>query len=289
MNVNNATKRTQHTPYFFDCNFLKKAGNIADIIITEAYATLKYTLPASLKWVWRKYITQEIKTISIQVTVEKVTKFVYLNIHGNLSKIKENDASPSVLLSHGDHGHPYVLLHLADIAQKKGKPTFSLYIPGVANNKLLDIHNDLLGLAIDKIEKIVGNHKKKFAGIVGVGHSKGAILLAHRQFVKIDSRIKATCSIAGRLNAPKEKDCPDQTLKNIVRTIYKGISENPQKPIMQIVPKNDWNASYKSMAIRPQNHCHTVPGMHLSAIYTRETESHFVDFLDEFASKSILF
>lgn len=269
-------------PFPVSYAFLKEAVNIVDIVATEAYATLRYVLPASLIWVWRKYISNEIKTIPIQVTLEKVTKIAYLNIHGKFCQIKKDKDVHPVLLNHGDYGHPYSMLHLVDIAQNEGQPTFSLYIPGVENNNQFGIHNCILKKAIDTIESIVKDNNGKFAGILGVGHSKGAILLAHRQFVLLDSRIKATCSIAGRLNVPDEKDCPDQVLKNIVKTIYAGIFKNSELPIMQIIPKDDWNASYESMAVRPHKYCYTVPGMHLSGLYSCETRTHFTDFLKEF-------
>lgn len=263
------------------CRLLKGAVNIVDIITTEAYATLRYILPASLTWVWRKYITNEIKTIPVQVTLEKVSKIAYLNIHGNC-QIKKGKEFYPILLSHGDYGHPYTMLHLADIAQNKGHSTFSLYIPRVENNNQFGIHTCLLKQAIDKIESIVKEKHGKFAGILGVGHSKEAILLAQRQFVALDSRIKATGSIAGRLNVPDEKDCPDQILKTIVKGIYHGILKNSERPIMQIIPKDDWNASYESMAVRPHKYCYTVPGKHLSGLYSCETRTHFAGFLKDF-------
>lgn len=254
--------------------------NTVEIITSEAYAAFKYILPSSVTWIWRKYITNEIKTIPVQVTLGKVSKIAYLNIHGNCQIKKDQEFCP-ILLSHGDYGHPYSMLHLADIALRRKRVVFSLYIPGVDNNTHFEIHNHLLEQAIAKIEKIVKDNNVKFTGILGVGHSKGAILLAQRQFVALDSRIKATCSIAGRLNAPSEKDCPNQTLKTIVKNIYEGILKNSERPIMQIIPKDDWNASYESMAVRPHKYCYTVPGKHLSGLYAKETRTHFADFLEE--------
>jgi hypothetical protein len=58
---------------------------------------------------------------------------------------------------------------------------------------------------------------------------------------------------------------------------------HPELPIMQIVAEEDWNASRESMAVRPHDHCHIVPGMHLSGLFVNETRRHFSDFLDEFA------
>jgi hypothetical protein len=247
--------------------------NVIDIIATEAKAALRYVLPSMITWIWRKYICHEIQTIPLQATIDKVTKVAYLNIHGN---IKDKNASP-VLFSHGDHSHPCTLLHLADIAQKAGQPTFSLYIPGVDNNEHVAFHDALLKQAIDQIESLA---KDKFIGILGVGHSKGAILLAQREFVALDPRIKATCSIAGRLNILNESDTPDKDLITIVKTIYEGILKHPEKPLMQIIPREDWNAPYEAMAVRPHQYCYLVPGMHLSGLYSPETREHFSQLLN---------
>lgn len=255
--------------------FFNDAVNIINIVATEGYATLRHILPASLAWVWRKYITNEIKTIPLQVTAGKVTRIAYLNIHGNCQF--EKNCRP-VLLTHGDYGHPYSMLHLADMAQKE-HPVFSLYIPGVENNTESEIHDCLLKESINKIEAIINENQGHFEGILGVGHSKGAILLARRQFVLLDPTIIATCSLSGRLNAPTDNDCSNPIIRKIVRSIYEGVVQNPTLPLMQIIPKDDWNASYESMAVRPHKHCHTVPGMHLSGIYTQEAKSHFKDFL----------
>lgn len=270
------------------CPLVQKGVNIVNIVSTEAYATLKHVLPASLKWGWRKYISHEIETIPIQVTSGKVTKIAYLNIHGNMSRSSRDKAVYPVLFSHGDYAHPYSMLHLIDIAQNESHPTFSLYIPQVQNTEQFDVHNALIKEAIDKIESIVKHKKGNFSGLLGVGHSKGAILLAQRQFVVLDSRIKATCSIAGRLNVPQDNDCADKFLTARIKTIYASILKNSEQPIVQIIPQEDWNASYDSMAVRPDRNCYTVPGMHLSGLYSCETQAYFMDFLKQKSCKSSL-
>lgn len=275
-------------PFSIDFTVVKNAVNTVKIVSTEAYATLRYIVPASITWIWRKYITNEIKTIPIEITVEKLKKVAYLNIHGNCSQIKKAQEVYSVLLGHGDYGHPYTILHLADIAQKEGRPTFSLYIPGIENNKDFSLHGQFLKQAIDKIESLVKDDQGHFNGVLGGGHSKFAIIFAQRQFVVIDSRIKGMCSVAGRLNIPNEEDSSDPLLKAIIRTIYQGILRNPKSPIMQIVPKDDWNAAYEAMAVRPPEYCYTVPGMHLSGLYASETRTHFTDFLNEFSPQQAL-
>lgn len=262
-----------------DNSFFRKAAKVINILATETYATCRYVLPASITWVWRKYICNDIKTIEIKA--ENTNRYAYLNIHGKLPSIN-NKKVHAVLLTHGDFGHPYTMLHLADIAHKQGIATFSLYIPGVENNQQFEVHNELLKQSIDKIETLIRKNNGNFSGILGAGHSKGSILLAQRQFVNLDPRIKAMCAIGGRLNIPNEKDPSDQYLVGIVKNIYKSIINNPEKPLVQIVPDEDWCVSQEAMAVRPNDHCYSVPGMHLSGLFKTETRNHFTLFINEF-------
>lgn len=67
-------------------SYLQKEVGTTEIIVTEALATVKHVLPSMLSWIWRKYICSEIKTIPLSVTMEKVTKVAYLNIHGDFNR-----------------------------------------------------------------------------------------------------------------------------------------------------------------------------------------------------------
>lgn len=268
---------------FFSDHVSSPKNSLLKILATESFAVLRHVLPASISWIWRKSITQDIRTIPLQVTIEKVTKVAYLNIHGTLSSMQKNQKITPVLLCHGDFGHPYSMLHLSDLAQKKGLPTFSLYIPDIHKNTDNEMHDLILRKAIDKIEELVRTKKGEFLGILGTGHSKGAILLAQRQFVVLDTRIKAVCSIAGRLNAEGKEDGEHEGLRKLVKKIYQAIIRNPHLPLVQIVPKEDWNAPQESMVARPNDHAYSVPGMHLSGLYSRETKDLFSGFLEEFS------
>lgn len=271
------------TPHFqlidTHTNIFKNIANGCSIVLKEATAVIKHVLPASLAWLWQKYVLKEIKTTSLLLTAEKITKIADLNFHGDRSLVIHDKEAYPVLFCHGDHGYPFSLLHLAEIAKKSGHPTYSLYIPGVDNNDLFEVHSQLLEQAIQKIEKMTADAGGKFAGILGVGHSKGAILLAHRQFAVLDTRIVSICSIAGRLNVPNDADCSDSVLTSKVRTIYQGILNHPELHLTQIIPVDDWNASFESMAVRPLENCYTVPGMHLSGLYTPEACEHVTHFL----------
>lgn len=265
-------------------SFFNKSAEITHIFAIEAYATIRHILPASITWCFRKYILHEIKTITLRVTIGKETKVAYLNIHGKSPLIKTNKKIYPVLLVHGDYGHPFSMLKLADIAQKRGFTTFSLYLPGELNDQGYELHHDLLKKAVDQIEDYILSKNGIFRGILGAGHSSGGILLAERQSVDLDQRIKGTCAIAGRLNISDETECADGVLKSKIKAIYQGIVKHPELPLMQIVPKQDWNAPQKSMTVRPQTYCYSVPGMHLSGLYTKETQRYFTKFLNIFST-----
>lgn len=259
-------------------NLISKETNLASIITTESYATFRHVLPSAIAWIWRKIITNEIETIELRDDTNHVA---YLNIHGKISSFENRKITP-VIFNHGDHGHPFSMLHLADIAESKGMPTFSLYIPDVENDERFANHNQFLKQAIDKIETIIQKNDGVFDGILGVGHSKGAILLSMRLFVDLDPRLKAICSIAGRLNIIEENDIPSEALTNIIKKIYNCIVSNPEKPLFQIVPKDDWNAPQTAMKVRPNKYCFTVPGMHLSGLFQDETKKYFKNYISEF-------
>lgn len=260
-------------------SILKKCAHFSVIFASESYATFRHVFPASIAWLWRKYVQREIRTIRIK----KNKKTAYLNIHGQFPQIKHGEEVTAVLLSHGDYGHPYTMLHLADEAKTGGMLTFSLYIPGLQETRHFESYNSLLEKALDEIDAIIKVHNGKFKGIVGVGHSRGSILFAHRQFVNLDPRIKVTCAIGGRLNDTDEESNFDIDLKSVVKAICRGITNNPALPVVQIVPEKDWCVPQEAMKVRAHEQCYSVPGMHLSALFKSETRGHFVNCLKNFS------
>lgn len=230
--------------------FITRNMNRILIIVEEALTVLSCVCPAAFRWVVTKYMWNEIETVEI-IGNKKIT--AYLNFHGHFPKFEFNEAITPVLFCHGDHSHPLTLLHLADLAKPKGRVVFSLYLPHCHEDEDGCAQSDLLlDYAIHKIKKFVKNRGGKFNGILGIGHSKGAILLANRQFVHHDLRIKATCSIAGRLSVCEETKGLPQEFEMFIKRIAKNIKNYPQEKLMQIIPENDWNASYASMAVRPE-------------------------------------
>lgn len=180
-----------------------------------------------------------------------------------------------MLFVHGDYGHPFTLLHLAKIAESLGKgPVFSLHLPKGYDVKLYDAHAAAVDKVIDKIEQVVKENGGIFSGIYGVGHSKGAILLVDRQFTD-QTKIAKTFSIAGRLRA-----FGGESLKDALERIFRNIQLYPDRPLFQVIPEADRNAPYEAMAVRPDEHCYTVPGMHLSGLFAKETSQLFGVFLD---------
>lgn len=256
---------------------LQSVRNAIYIFAVEAFADVRYVIPACLTGVWRQYVCGEISTTTLEVTIEKVSRTGYLHFHKKYP-IPKGDTNV-VLLCHGDYGHDFTLLHLADIAAEKKIPTFSLFIPTIDNEDEFEHHNQLVEMALDAIERDVSASGGKCAGVLGTGHSKGGMLLVRRGIVDQDKRIQSICALGVRLRVPKPEDCRYESLRTITNANYAGIRAHPEFPLTQIVPEEDWNCSQESMIVRPNDRYYKVPGMHLSGIYTPEAEQAFISFL----------
>lgn len=251
---------------------MKKILRLIYIIVIEAYATLRHVIPSALFWLYKRKISQQITHLK---TVAKVKIEAHLYLYGKIS----THGRPLLFL-HGDHCHSYTMHHLMREAHRQQHgPIFTLHIPSAHRDDLFETHVELVQLAIDHIEEFVILHGGSFDGVVGIGHSKGAILLAHTQFAGA-TKIHQTISIAGRLNVSHE-DTQSEPLKNKIQTLYKQICDKPERSLVQIIPKQDWNVPYASMAVRPEMHCYTVPGMHLSGLYSKSTANLFKEILTE--------
>ena len=252
------------------------------IVAMEVFAEIRYVIPASLAWLCRKYWTNDIKTIQLRHTIGTVERVAYLNIHGKLNITPGQSVSP-VLFCHGDYGHPFTLLHLIDLSLERQLPTFSFYEP-LAHKDEYDFERALFDAAIEKIKELVQQDGGTFVGVYGVGHSKGAIMLAEKQFVRDPvhniTDITATCAIGGRLGAIEgDTSTTYQPLIDLARSIYAAIQANPLLPLTQIVGRYDWNAPQAAMMVRPGHTCYSVGGSHLSCLYTPETIQHVAAFL----------
>lgn len=261
--------------FYKECSF-KRATAAASSFVDRVYTTVRHVIPAAVTWVWLEYVRGEIKAITLRATINKTQEVAYLYIHGSMKGKKQTP----VLLTHGDYGHPFTTLHLARLAQKEGRAVFSLYIPNAHRPSNVLIHSELLSQAIDNVEGLL--RERTFEGLVVAGHSKGGIIAAHQQFTMKNHKIKATCSIAGRLNVIENIECPNDVLRRNIRKTYKAIQKQWNLPLMQIVPKHDENAPRSAMTVRLNQDCHLVPGMHLSGLYQQETSKYFLSFLKKF-------
>lgn len=256
------------------------------VFVMEANAIFGYVFPAAVQWWISRVITKKIGFYPIELTVEGKAIKASLYYYKELNIVSGKKTTP-ILLMHGDHSHPYTMSHLAEIAQKSKKgPVFSLYLPSSADDKLFAAQTALIGTVIDKIEAIVKKNKGIIEGIKAVGHSKGGMLLANRLFkAKKQPRITSLFAIATRLYSPKDDFTCKEPLKSIVNTIYRRIFAHPERSLIQIVPKDDWNAPQKGMKVRPCRDCFEVSGSHLSGLYSSFTSDLFSLFVNSSQKK----
>lgn len=248
-----------------------------NIFCTEAFCTLTCVLPNSLKWCYKACFANQVTSYALKSTIDKASSTAYLYLHG---RIDASNQAPALVLVHGDHGHPFTMLHLAEIAQKNGVGrVFSLYMPYDRGHS--PVSQALFSQGIDKIERLIEESGGTFNGLIAAGHSKGAIQSAYRAFVENDERIKTVISIAGRLRLVPGVPCHEE-LKPTVEAVYRGIQDKPKIPLYQIVAENDWNAPLEATAVRPDAvHCTVVPGaMHLNVLYKPETLQKFAAILN---------
>jgi predicted esterase len=258
----------------------RKIWQLVKILVIETFATLRYVLPAALVWLIREKYTKAFSIYSFSLSIEGIQTKARLYQHGPLA-VEENKHYQPILFIHGDYGHPFTLVHLADIANSHSKtPVFSLYIPSIHQDKLFLQQAALIDRIIDKMESLIVERKGIFNGVFAVGHSKGAMLLAQKQFdSEASKKIAKTFSIAGPLNADDQYHCFQEPLKSIFAKVHQKILLHKERKIIQVIPENDWIAPYEVMAVRPEEHCYTVPGMHLSGLYSKKTAELFKSFL----------
>src|SRR5437016_2743266 len=103
------------------CNFLSQ---MRDIILAD----IVYAFPYAIKWLYRSSIKKQIKLFPLEKTINRKKYKAHLFLHGSLDS-HISDETSVILLLHGVYGHPFSLLHLADIAQGSGLgPVFSIYL-----------------------------------------------------------------------------------------------------------------------------------------------------------------
>lgn len=261
-----------------------KAVRVAHIIAVETFATLTHILPAALKWWIKDNFYREFSRYSLELQVGNVKTSAKLYLHQKLN-IEENHLYHPFLFVPGDHSHPYTLLHFAQIVKNSSNdPIFSLHIPCMHRDEDFPLHAALIDQALNKIESLIVERKGIFNGVVAVGHSKGAMLLVERQFASDQpSKISRTFCVAGPIKETQHAQIFQEPLKSIFDKVCQNIRQHQERKFIQIIPQNDWIAPYETMAVRPNEYCYTVPGMHLSGLYAKKTSKLFTKFLSQTA------
>jgi predicted alpha/beta hydrolase family esterase len=240
-----------------------------DLLITD----LTIVPVCVLKWVYTLKIKKQLFPIPL---VESSGTRGTLYQHGGQEA--SNNSLPAVLILHGLYGHPFVMLHLAEIAKNIAGPVFSLYLSYDKENHLP--HRALIKQALDQIEKRI----KEFKGIVLVGHSIGATEAAYLAFVENDKRIVSTISIAGRLKL--DASCPSQcneAFKPVINQIYQGILSQPQQQLYQIAGRRDWSVSLESAIARRDESCYHIvhEAGHFDLLFHKDLKDKFSEYLEK--------
>lgn len=245
---------------------------IQDILITDFI----YLVPSALKWFYHRKIKRSITHHTVRnESGKKATIFR----HGHWAS--ESKDVQATLILHGLYSHPFIMMHLAEMAQKVNHgPVFSLYLSYDPVNH--DANRTVIKQAVDYIEKSIQDEGRALTGIILVGHSMGAIEAAYRAYVDFDTRVISVISIAGRLKVVDSPRNPcGELLKPTVEKIYQGILSRPELPLFQIVGDKDWNATLESTLIRAQDECFHVAeeAMHFNILFHDDMKKIFPEFL----------
>jgi hypothetical protein len=247
---------------FFE-NDLPKGAKLIYIIAVEAIAVFRHIVPAGVSWFIQRYITRNLKVFPLQVG----DTHGYLYLHGPLNK--QQRCTPAIL-SHGDFSHPCTMLHIAKQLQSTN-PVFSLYLPKIHDNTRFAANGQLIEQAIDQISAFVKEKGGSVEGIFAIGHSKAGMMFTERAFAADSSnRITKTCAIASPLDIEIGHRNDQEPLRSILKRIHQNVIQSPEKKLIQVIPDQDWNASFEIMAARPNQDCYTVPGMHTSGLYAKQ-------------------
>lgn len=276
-----AITRYFHLNWNVPINFSKPTRQITHImhvVAVETFAVIKYVIPYAFSWWIEEKFSKKLISLPLPQTIEKARFNAKLFLYAPFNWQKNQSYTP-ILLLHGDHSHPYTLHHLAQVASKTHSgPIFSLYIPNLHHDSDFNEQTAFIDTVISTIENVIRDNGGIFKGILAAGHSKGAMLLVARQFYSDEpSKILRTFAVAGPLK--NEENCFTDPLKSIFENITQKIKQYTERKFYQIIPKNDWTCSYKAMAVRPDENCYFVPGMHVSGLYSRKTRKLFKKFL----------
>jgi hypothetical protein len=239
----------------------------ASILFTDIIpGNITCVIPNAISWAYRRFWTG---SITYQTLTSTAGKTAYLFKHANASA----SGMPAVLLTHGEHSHPLTMLHFADIAQAQKCAVYSVYLhyddhhPGE--------HSQLLQKCID----IIG------APVVGGGHSRGAIEIAHEAYVNWNQKLIGVIAIAGRFRViePSIRPCRE-SLKSWVNEVWEKLlpGQYLRAPFYQIAAKHDWCIDLEASLVRRDLDHKIVDAGHLGVINHADTLKQFDTWLGTF-------
>lgn len=240
---------------------------MSDIIVTDSI----YIFPCMLKWFYRLKIKRDIIPIPLKNSLGKKGT---LYQHSPLTT--ENRGAQAILILHGRYSHPFVMLHLCDLAKEAQMgPVFSLYVNyGEVEH---DPHRLIIKQAVDFIETTFSPK-----GIILAGHSLGGLEAAYQAFVEKDRRIQSVISIAGRLKVVETVPNPcRESLRPTVNKVYQAIQAQPEIPLFQIVAGIDWNSPLESTLVRKDEGFYSIveDAMHFNILFHPDMHKKFVEYL----------
>lgn len=266
---------TTHTALtgYQDQSFAYKAYETLRMLFTDILpGTLTFVLPNFISWTYRTMYSGSIKYQELK-TATKTASFFSHNVE------KLNATTSAVLLLHGEHGHPYSMLHLADIADAEGRAVFSVHLP---YDDTSPEHQVLLRQSIDAIEALFTQKGGRLSHLLLAGHSRGSIEAAHEAFVENNPKIHGVVAIAGRFKVidPSLRPCRE-TLKPTVNAVWDKVRPNlPLRvPFKQIAATQEWCIDPEASLVREDQPHLSVNSSHLSVLNHFDTLRQFKEWV----------
>jgi hypothetical protein len=244
------------------------------IVLTDLLPTnCTHMLPNALAWGYRTFWTGSIQSETLADSSGKVASF-YTHVR---PPVPRNEPTQAILLLHGDHAHPFSLLHLADLAQREGYAIFSVWLPYDDANP--GPHQTLIQKSIEKIEQIVARGRSNEMILSLVGHSRGAIEAANQ----IDhSRVSRVISFAGRFRVLDNTPRPcRESLKPTVDAVWEKVkpSRPLRIPFCQIAASEDWCIDNAASIVRQDQPNCTVNAGHLGVLASPAALAQFTQWI----------
>ncbi len=254
--------------------YLKSAVNFTRIVCVEGYSVFRHTLPDYIRWHFHTLILRDYVAYRLEVGegLERRVAILY-----QIGKIPSEGTGKATLVCHGDHGHPGYVMPLIDIAKRMCRldlprlsgPVFALWMPHETD--YTPAQKKLFSLATAQMKTIVRQNGASWKGILGIGHSKGAIHLAYEAFTPwFWSDIKAVIGVAGRYRIRPnitDRQCTPLAM-HTVQQIYGAIT-SPffRGRFCQIAASDDWCTRGDCSIVTKKNWKVINGAMHANIVY----------------------